>query len=220
VPEPHSTDAIVAEAKRIAEKAQKGRRAFASAVVLLFVGAVVLSAWAVVVNFGQDTVIDRLSACERDPKGVACHRVKRQSDEAQPVSDACIQLRKTGYPCPKPGSRAAREYEQRAAAGGDAQNPSDAGQQHVPGNGDTGVDPGRDGQQHSPSPTGSPSPAPSPQGEATRPSSSGAQSPPAAESPVPAPSLTDPVHGAVEGVTGTVESVVCPAGAAGIQVCD
>lgn len=186
-----------------------------AAVTCLLVGATVLSAWAVVVNFGQDTVIDRLSACERDPTGAPCQQVKRQSDKAQPLTAACIQLRKAGYPCPKPGSGAARRLNV-SQMGGDAQNPSKAGQQPAPGNGGNGVGQGRGGG-NPPHPPGPIAPGPSSPGQSNPPPQTGT-------APVDpgrtGQGVVEGVTGVVEGVTGTVEDAVCPAQVAGVSACD
>lgn len=87
--------------------------------VMLFVSvsaailAIAIATTAYVTNLQQDTEIQQVSACQVHPAGVNCQKAKQESSEAASVYVTCIAFWKTGYPCPKPGSEAARRYLER-----------------------------------------------------------------------------------------------------------
>lgn len=64
--------------------------------------------WAVVVNTRQDSTITRLSQCEQNAQSAACQDLRERAAKAQTLAVACITLEQAGYPCPKPGSDAAK----------------------------------------------------------------------------------------------------------------
>lgn len=73
---------------------------------VLFLAAVV----AIVAKRGEDTrsIVTRISECEHDAESAACQEIRQEGAEAQSVATACITIRQGGYPCPRPGSKAAR----------------------------------------------------------------------------------------------------------------
>jgi hypothetical protein len=220
------TEEVVREAERVQTRAAKGRHVWNGSLGFIVVAALGLSIFAVVVNFGQGTSIDRLSLCERDPKGRPCEELKTKSDKARSIESACVVIRKAGYPCPKPGSPEAKRLRHKVAAqGGDAQtSPHTASQPSAPGNGGHAGGHGDNGgrptsqpdeisspphQQHQDEPTSSTPPS---SGSST---GSGPTAPPPPVSSSPSSPVTSTVEqvvgtaeGTVQGVTGTVEHTV------------
>jgi hypothetical protein len=49
------------------------------------------------------------SACQVAPKGAACQQAKARSSKAANLAVTCIAFAKAGYPCPRPGSKAAEK---------------------------------------------------------------------------------------------------------------
>jgi hypothetical protein len=215
------------EVERIVSRAKRGRRAFTAAIAalcLVLIGAV---AFAIVVNFQQSgdiTRVERSSACESDPRGEECQRVKRESDEAQSIRDTCRSFWKVGYACPAPGSN----VTVRQAEGGDALQPASADQQPgagsapaLPGNPPpkagkppAGKDPGQSSpaapETESPQPQLQPPPtssAPSDPGE----EATSSEPPPTQESPGLVGGLTEGLlGGALEGIGKGADAALCP----------
>jgi hypothetical protein len=78
------------------------------------VGAAIISLAVAVVVLSSST----RSACEENPAGHQCQQTNAASERHQTVRNACIRTLKTGYPCPKPGSRVAREHPGLGKNGG------------------------------------------------------------------------------------------------------
>jgi len=108
------------DVERMVTRARRGR-----ALLMVAGGLVCFAAFAGlggaifanVVNGQQDTKLERFSACEDDPGGKLCQRIKRESDEARSIKDTCRNFWKVGYPCPKPGSKAAARQVRSTPAG-------------------------------------------------------------------------------------------------------
>jgi hypothetical protein len=106
------------EVEKIVSKADRARLVFVAAIAgacFLAVAALGVAIVANVVNARQDTKLERFSACEDDPGGDLCQRIKRESDEARSIKDTCRSFWKVGYPCPRPGSKAAERHVQTVA---------------------------------------------------------------------------------------------------------
>ncbi len=118
------------ELERVVSRAKWGRGLFVGAISVICLALISAIAFAIVVNFQQETKITRVeqSACAQDPTSGECQKVKRESDEAQSIADTCIAFWKVGYACPRPGSMAEqRQINRRAGlvdpAGGAAIDP-------------------------------------------------------------------------------------------------
>jgi len=99
------------EVERIVSRAKRGRLLFIAVIIILcvlLIGGVIYS---IVVNVQQDTKITQVqhSACEVDAAGRECQQTRRESSRAANLATTCIVFWKAGYPCPKPGSEAARK---------------------------------------------------------------------------------------------------------------
>jgi hypothetical protein len=203
------------EAEGIAERAARARLVFGIAlggVCLLAVAGLVVGILASVVNARQGDDITNVtrrveSACAVNASGEKCQQIKREADEERSVRDTCIAFWKVGYSCPAPSSG----VRLPAAAGGDALQPAQAGQQSAPTSvGDEG-DQG-DEQPHSsvPQPKGSPPPlqpagkvAPAPSSTPAAQGEPESPGPPTTSSPEPEPEHSEP------GVLDPVLTGVC-----------
>jgi hypothetical protein len=197
--------------------------------------AIAFGAWAVTVNFFQETEIRKVqSACAADPDSDNCQTVKRESDEARSIADTCIGFWKVGYPCPRPGSSAATKRSAPAIAPGTpspapaaSSPPSSSGGDAVQGHPVT-PQPGQPapphhhggGAGHSPTsttPTGSPAGG---QEEAVPPATS-SESPASTPAPEAEPSSppSQSSGGLLDDPGGVLGDVVCTVNRLGIQIC-
>lgn len=92
-----------------------GRTAFRLSVLALATLCVGGAVFAIIVNFQQDQKITRVehSACQADPDGRECQQTKLEAAKAASIYVTCVPFWKAGYPCPKPGSAAAKRRERR-----------------------------------------------------------------------------------------------------------
>jgi len=209
------------EIERIVDRAKRGRVLFIGAIAalcLLVIGAV---AFAIVVNFQQDTKITKVerSACAKAPGSAECQRIRRLTDRKRNIADTCIAFFKVGYPCPAPGSG----VKAPAVRGGDALQPAQAGQQPAPapagGGGGSKPPKGDEGGKKPPKTGGGPEPeSPTP---ASNPAPvEGAQSTPAAEVDQEAAEETSQVKpGLLDDPGGVLGDVVCTVNRLGVRVC-
>jgi hypothetical protein len=108
------------EVEQIVTRARRARILFVLAIAGICLTAIAALAGAIVanvVNAQQDskiTRVERNSACEVDANSHACQQIKRESAKAASLYTTCIPFFKAGYPCPKPGSKAA-ERETRSS---------------------------------------------------------------------------------------------------------
>jgi hypothetical protein len=172
-----------------------------------FLGAVVT----VVALRGEDTrsIVTRVSECEHDAESDACQQVRREGVEAQTRELACITIRQGGYPCPRPGSKVARQAVQEASAGAPASGGEVAA---APPSGDGGLAPAGPGSAHPVAPQNAdedPAAVPgNPPAEA--PAAPPIPAPVAVTPPTePSPASPGPIRSAVEQVGGTVHETVC-----------
>jgi hypothetical protein len=188
--------------------------------------AIGIGIWAVAVNFGQDTTIERqtttikrLSVCERNAVGERCQVIRRRAEEGESVRDLCRRFWRVGYACPRPGSGVRlRSAEARSAAS--AEDPgrrAPSGTVFAPGlsddgGGETGGDsaPGDPGSEHAPAPDPDGAPAPPSTSPTTPASSPTAATPPPAPTPPPAsepvtPPAPPPAQPIRDTVTGALE---------------
>jgi|GEM_PF-3354583 len=216
------------EAERVVSRARRGRAVFVGLVALLCFGGI---AWAIVVNFEQDTKITRVerSACAQAPASAECQKVKRRSDRKRSIADTCIAFWKVGYPCPKPGSGVTAASADTTQPGADALQPADVGQETAPTGSETGTT-GDIGAGHGEGTSDGPKdgtkapakpPAPSPQAESGSPSTdtttdTSATTGTSTETTAPESAAS---AGLVGNPGGTVGEVVCSVNALGIRVC-
>jgi hypothetical protein len=187
-------------------------------------------------NRGQDADITNVtrkveSACAIDAGGRRCQAIKLRADEEQPVGAACVQFKKVGYPCPKPGSRIAREVHANPRAVQDLEfdsgssptlAPGGASEMPLPSSGDTGGVVGPRGPakprqprqpKQSPSPSQPPPLAPAPIAEPsapTDPNPDKGKGPPE-NAPKGQGGLLEPAGSILEGAGSVVSGATCGA---------
>ncbi|HXS32235.1 MAG TPA: hypothetical protein VN758_00505 [Solirubrobacterales bacterium] len=205
------------EVDRVVSRARRGRTIFVGLFILLCLSGI---AYAIVVNFQQDTKITKVerSACAQAPASRECQKVKRRSDRQRSIADTCIAFWKVGYRCPAPSSGISAP-----ARGGDALQPAPAGQQPPPAKAPAHNNGDVEGHAH-------------PQPDAVAPEAPVAETPEAASPPAtgrpageeaagsptaPAAESTAPESGTglLDDPGGTVGKIVCSVNALGLRVC-
>ncbi len=132
------------EVERIVSRAKRGRLIFGASIATLCLLVIAGVAFAIVVNFQQETKITQVqhSACEVDAAGKECQQTRRESSRAANIATTCIPFFKAGYPCPKPGSTAAERQGRRQEVQANAEEgrvaPAKGGSTGAPAPGATG----------------------------------------------------------------------------------
>jgi hypothetical protein len=194
------------EVDRVVSRARRGRAVFVGLFALVCFGGI---AWAIVVNFQQDTKITKVerSACAQAPASRECQKVKRRSDRQRSIADTCIAFWKVGYRCPAPSSGISVPPR-----GGDALQPAPAGQLPAP------APAGDDGSTRPPQKGGNddvdplpPSSPNQPAGEepAVQPSPSPATTPTGEPAPAPSTPAVPPEPESAPGLLDPALTTVC-----------
>lgn len=185
---------------------------------VVFLAAVI----AIVTWRGEDTrsIVTRVSACERDPGGQDCQRIRREAEKGETLRDACRRFWRVGYPCPKPGTGKTIS-SLRSTRGGDALQPASGGQEPASGSPEASDPP----TKHKPPADRDPDdvgegddqvvpPAAQTNAPASIDTPGNGNGPPADSPAAEAPSLvgdvTGPLGGAIDDVGKGVDKALCP----------
>ena len=178
-----------------------------AASVLLLMGAIVY----VLTSYQVKT------ACETDPQGKECQRIKVESDKARSIRSACVITRLAGLGCPALDKRREREQNgsNNKSTGGDDDATTDPGNGPAPGpSAPDGPTPGGggDGGGGSPDPPTGPDPPQAPDPPTATPTPPAPSAPPGADSP---PTLGETIDGLTQPVCNATDQLgvhlaVCP----------